>query len=266
MLIDDRSVQRELATRGYYVGKIDGVFGSQSRLAIGAWAAHNMAPALDWPPTRQRIAFEQWLMASHGFYLAKVDGLAGPATQAALEKWQDYLTFKAKPVSESESLAAVHPAVHTVWPRQADVERFYGKVGENQTLLESPYPLFLDWALSQKIEHFSIHEKVHDAALRVMQRVLSHYGEAKIHELGLDQFGGSLSVRKMRNGKAWSMHSWGIAIDWDADRNPLRATRATALMATAPYSAFLDLWEEEGFVSLGRAHNFDWMHVQAARV
>ena len=26
------------------------------------------------------------------------------------------------------------------------------------------------------------------------------------------------------------------------------------------------LWEEEGFVSLGRAGDFDWMHVQAARL
>ncbi len=63
-----------------------------------------------------------------------------------------------------------------------------------------------------------------------------------------------------------STHSWGIAIDWDADRNPLRATSKTALLATPPYAKFLDLWEEEGFVSLGRARNYDWMHVQAARL
>ena len=60
------------------------------------------------------------------------------------------------------------------------------------------------------------------------------------------------------------MHAWGIAIDWDADRNPLRATSKDAAMATPRYAKFLDLWEEEGWLSLGRARNFDWMHVQAA--
>jgi hypothetical protein len=37
-------------------------------------------------------------------------------------------------------------------------------------------------------------------------------------------------------------------------------------MAQPEYAPFLDLWEAEGFVSLGRARNFDWMHVQAARL
>lgn len=256
MLIDDFSVQRALAAKGLYRGNIDGKFGPQSMAALNATGFPTA-----WPDSRKRIAFEQTMLADLGFYKSAVDGIAGPATQAAVEKWQDYLTFKRKPLPAKE--VAYQP---TQFPRQADVRKFYGEPGENQTMLSSPYPLYLDWALSQKVTKFSIHEKCHDAALRAMERIADHYGLDEIHKLGLDQFGGCLNVRKMRNGRTLSMHSWGIAIDWDADRNPLRATSQTALMATAPYAKFLDLWEAEGFVSLGRLRNFDWMHVQAARL
>lgn len=256
MLIDDFSVQRALAAKGLYHGLIDGKFGDQSTAAISA-----LGYSTAWPDSRKRIAFEQQMMADLGFYKTTVDGVAGPATQAALEKWQDYLSFKRKPLPAKE--VAYQP---TQFPRQADVRKFYGEPGENQTMLVSPYPLYLDWALSQKVAKFSIHEKVHDAALRAMEKIADAYGEDDIHRLGLDQFGGCLNVRKMRNGRTMSMHSWGIAIDWDADRNPLRATSRTALMATAPYARFLDIWAEEGFISLGRLRNFDWMHVQAARL
>jgi len=30
--------------------------------------------------------------------------------------------------------------------------------------------------------------------------------------------------------------------------------------------AFWKAWEEEGWLSLGRSRNFDWMHVQACRL
>ncbi len=81
-----------------------------------------------------------------------------------------------------------------------------------------------------------------------------------------DQFGGSLNVRRIRGGKSWSMHSWGIAIDFDPANNQLRWGRDRARFAKPEYEAFWAAWEEEGWVSLGRTRNFDWMHVQAARL
>lgn len=264
MLLDARSVQRFLQGRGYYKGAIDGDFGSGSTNASRNFLV-GLGPSKcpykpAWPPARVRIAVEQALLADLGFYLSTIDGYGGPATQAAVEKWQDFITFDRPPLPPSEV-----PHIKTIWPRQADVERFYGRRGENQTTLIPPYPLKPDWALRQKVSSFSIHEKCHDSALRVMKRVLSHFGPEKIRTLGLDQFGGCLNVRRMRNGGAWSMHSWGIAIDWDADRNGLRMTSRTATLARTDRIRFLQLWEEEGWVSLGIQRNFDWMHVQAAR-
>jgi hypothetical protein len=264
MLLDARSVQRFLQARSFYKGTIDGDYGPGSDKGGRAFLASLGSASLyqsNWPKARARIAVEQAILKDLGFYLGSIDGYAGPASQAAVEKWQDFVTFDRPPLPEK---AIAHQK--TIFPRQKDVERFYGRRGENQTTLVPPYPLRPDWALKQTVRSFSIHEKCHDSALRVMNRVLDHFGPAKIKSLGLDQFGGCLNVRKMRNSSTWSMHSWGIAIDWDPDRNSLRATSRTAALARTDRIRFLQLWEEEGWVSLGLQRNFDWMHVQAARL
>lgn len=266
MLIDTRSVQRFMQSTGYYSGVIDGDYGPASdkaarALLVGLGAARTTYTP-GWSKARARIGVEQAMITSIGVDLGKVDGIVGVRTQIGLERWQDHITFDRPPLASS--IVSPPTSVRNVWPRQADLRRFYGEPGANQTMLVSPYPLFLDWEITQQVKRFSIHEKVHDSALRVMNRVLDHYGPKRIHELGLDQFGGCLNVRKMRGGSAWSTHAWGVAIDWDADRNSLRETSRTARMARPDYAVFLDLWEAEGWTSLGRYRNFDWMHVQAA--
>ena len=85
-------------------------------------------------------------------------------------------------------------------------------------------------------------------------------------KLRLDRWGGCLNVRKMRGGSSWSMHAWGIAIDFDPDRNQLKWGRDRAVFARPDYDAWWRCWEDEGWTSLGRTKNYDWMHVQAARL
>jgi hypothetical protein len=62
------------------------------------------------------------------------------------------------------------------------------------------------------------------------------------------------------------MHSWGIAFDFDPDHNQLKWDHTRASFARPEYKKWLDLWEEEGAVSLGRARDYDWMHIQFARL
>jgi hypothetical protein len=107
---------------------------------------------------------------------------------------------------------------------------------------------------------------VHDAFLRVFRNILAEYGEARIAELRLNLFGGCFNVRKMKGGNAMSMHSWGIAIDLDPERNALRMNRTQATFARPEYEPFWRIVEAEGLVSLGRVREFDWMHFQAARL
>jgi hypothetical protein len=152
------------------------------------------------------------------------------------------------------------------WPTEAQCPKFYGKMGENQTQIVLPYPMVLDWAPTTRITKLTCHEKVADAMLRVFTKLKGEYGEEKLRELGIDQFGGCLNVRLKRGSKsAWSIHSWGCAVDLDADRNMLKETKRTARFARLEYLPMWKIIEGEGAVSYGRARDFDWMHWQFAR-
>ena len=226
-------VQRRLMELGIYAGPADGISGKRTVAAIRAF---------------QRI---------HGL---RVDGIAGPNTLAEL--------FPA-PIPERDVEAPAAPVMQDAaprWPRQADVEKVFGAVGQNQTMLELPYPMKLAWDLRQPVKRFSIHEKVHDSAARCFARIADAYDAEARRLTGMDLFGGCLNVRKMRGGSAWSMHAWGIAIDFDPARNQLKWGRDKARLALPDCRTFWRIWEEEGWLSLGRARDYDWMHIQAARL
>lgn len=255
--MDDKTIQRALQAKGFYDDAIDGVLGMESREAIEKWLRSVDVDPTGWTPNRLRTGAVQLVLKDLGFDPGTIDGWVGPSTQYALERWQDKMRGVKGPRERGES---------RVWPVQAQVPAFYGEVGQNQTMLELPFQMRLAWDLGTVVKRISVHEKVHDSAKRVFGQVLDHYGGEKIRNLKLDLFGGSLNVRKMRGSNRWSMHAWGIAIDFNPDNNQLRWDHTKATMAGPAYVKFWELWEAEGWVSLGRTRNYDWMHVQAARL
>lgn len=240
------------------------------------------------------LTFNQWLqsrLTAHGFPVGPVDGEIGKNTIAALEAFQkkqglaqsgraDALTVAHLRESASQIDApqdidrglSTQPIMQSgagrpePWPRQKAVPDFYGAVGSQQVLLDLPFEMILAWDRRRKIRKISLHAKVHDSAARAFAAIDAAYGAKERRALGLDVFGGSLNVRRMRGGSAFSMHSWGIAIDFDPERNQLKWTRERARLAQADCEPFWQAWEKEGWISLGREKNFDWMHVQAARL
>lgn len=157
----------------------------------------------------------------------------------------------------------------TAWPRQADVRAFYGEPGNpacTAGIADLPFPMRIAWDTNSIIRRFRCHSKVEKSFETIFQQTLAHYGEAKIKALGLDLFGGCYNLRQMRGGKAWSMHSWGIAIDLDPSNNQLKWNKTKARFARPDYEPFWRIVEAQGAVSLGRARDFDWMHFQFARL
>jgi len=222
-------------------------------------------------------------LAELGIYAGAVDGISGKATVAAIRAFQRVHGLTADGIAGPKTLAELFPAPiperdvdppddpgrthhENEWPRQKDVATFFGEVGKHQTMLELPYPMRLAWDLRQPVKRFSIHEKVHDSALRCFERIADAYDAEARRLTGIDLFGGCLNVRKMRGGSSWSMHSWAIAIDFDPARNQLRWDRTKARLALPDCRTFWQIWESEGWLSLGRARDMDWMHVQAAKL
>ncbi len=153
----------------------------------------------------------------------------------------------------------------STWPKQdfASMTAFYGPVGERQTTLILPYPMRLSWSPKTEIKKITCHTKVADSLETVLKGILQHYGsEEKIRLDRMDLFGGCINVRKIRHGNSWSIHSWGAAIDIDPDHNQLKWGRDRASMP----AKVIEIFENEGWVSLGKARNYDFMHFQAARL
>lgn len=189
----------------------------------------------------------------------KVDGIVGPNTAAALQPV----------VPERDIEGDGDGNAKQVWPREADCPTFYGKMGAGTSMLELPFKMRIAWNKNQYISRFTIHKKVMDSAARCFLSIHDHYGTTGIQSLGINLFGGCIASpprRKRGSTSSWSMHSWAIAIDFDPERNQLRWGRDKARLASSDARKFWDIWEEEGWVSLGRARNFDWMHIQAARL
>lgn len=238
--------------------------------------------------------FNRWLqsrLTAHGFACGGIDGEIGPVTLAALEAFQSAKGLSVSGKADPQTVAAlklssssISPAVKTqipdrntepvetygpsgkIWPRQRDCMSFYGPVGQNQVTIEIPYEMRITWGNRPIVRKMTLHKLVAPSALRVLERAALRFSASERESLGIDKFGGSLNVRRMRGGTAYSMHSWGIAIDFDPERNGLHVKSPQARLSRDDASEWWALWESEGWLSLGRSRDFDWMHVQAARL
>jgi hypothetical protein len=240
---------------------IDGEFGTNTKNAL------NTVDELDnsWSYKRKAIGFIQLSSNKNGIDSGKLDGYWGPQTAYAFDVLKEFTETGIMPANwrDIEPLN-INP---NNWPKQnePDLVNFYGEVGENQKRLQLPYPHRLSWDKRKIVNSFYCNAKVHDSLLRILSKVLETYGIDKIRELKLDLWGGCLSVRRMRGGTKWSTHSWGIAIDYNPDENQLKWGRDKAVFAKAEYDDWWKIWEEEGWFSLGRNKNYDWMHIQATK-
>lgn len=128
--------------------------------------------------------------------------------------------------------------------------------------LPLPYPMRLSWDTKQVVNSISCHHLVADNFKGVFDGLLAQYGYDKLKSLGIDLYGGCFNYRKMRGGKEMSIHSWGVAIDLDPERNQLKETKATARFARPEYKPMIKIFYDNGFQSLGVEKNYDWMHFQ----
>jgi len=265
-----RTLQTQLKTKGYNPGAVDGNLSTATRAAI-AQALTTLNPNTEtdwrtWPSSRQTVLCLQTLCLDDGLNPGALDGWWGPQTEYASGQLV-YLQDKGELPEPWRDLYPV-PANPNSWPleRQDVLDVFYGKPGTNLVMLELPYPLRLAWDPATVVKRTQCNAKVKESMIRVLGEVLNHYGLPRIQELRLDLYGGGFILREKRGGTNLSTHSWGIAFDFDPTHNKLQWGRDRAVFAKPEYEPWWRIWEAEGWVSLGRTKNYDWMHVQATRV
>lgn len=243
---------------------IDGKAGAQTMSALNTV---RLLPH-HWTSKRKLIGFIQLYAAMEGFDGGPLDGYIGPQTVHALDQLIYLATNGTKEPTWIPNIEIPTSHIQSSIPLQnyKDLVQYYGEVGTNQVKVNLPHAVRLAWDTDTKINRFTCHEKVADSLVRVLNRVIDHYGSEQYIELGMDLWAGCLNVRKMRGGNRYSMHSWGIAIDWDSARNRLRWDSSKANFAKPIYDEWWKIWEDEQWVSLGRAANRDFMHVQRARL
>jgi hypothetical protein len=266
-------IQAHLKRLGLFAGVEDGA--ASPALETGVLTALQRrladipAGATGFAPKRREVMLFQLVCKEKGIDCDPVDGFWGPVTQEAYEQLIQLIETGTRPPPwRDDEPSDANPQN---WPRdtgnQAAMKAFYGQPGAPPIArVPVPWRMRLAWDKSQSVSHIGCHAKVAPSVSRVFQKVHAHYGDAELKRLRLDLFGGCFASRKKRGGSTWSTHAWAVALDFDPERNQLKWGRDRASLDHRDYDFWWHTWEAEGWVSLGRSRNFDWMHVQAARL
>lgn len=274
---DKKALQSKLKELGHFNGNATGNIDSQSLKAISAFlTAHKQLLPTGyeaWPKTRLTTAALQLVLLQAKHDPGPVDGYYGPLTRNAanwyLRETSGILVIDFDELNPEDVNPNNFPKEKTSF-----LDEVYGKASPPNSCqatavkVPCPWKMRLDWDLNKTREHFWIHEKVADSLNRVLKAVFEHYGLDGIKKHNLDRFSGDNQCRNKRNGTTPSTHAYAIAIDFYGSANKLNQTTNDSVPPTLAHPElefFWQCWEKEGWYSLGRMEDRDWMHVQAAK-
>lgn len=138
---------------------------------------------------------------------------------------------------------------------------FYGKPWENPALLTHVTPPFAMRYEGAVVHGVLFHVKAAPALTAAMAACWDHYGhdQAQIDAAGLSNYSGSYNYRNVRGASSLSCHSFGAAIDIDADHNRLGSTHGRMPQPV------IDAFKAQGFFWGGDFKSRkDFMHFQGA--
>lgn len=260
---------------GYYEGPVDGSLNGAclkaAEEAIQDHLAHMPDDWHDWPNSRKIVVAVQVVLTQDGYDVGPADGFYGPLTAEAIYDYHYFKEQGERPTTDwrpDEQEPQSKPAKNE-WPNSAGLIKYFGEPGGKACtagVVKLPYPMRLAWDLKTEVTTIRCHERVADSASRALQKIADAYSPEYIESMGFDLFGGCFNHRLKRGGTTLSVHSFGAAIDFDPLRNQLRWGKDRASLARPEADDFWRIWESEKWVSLGRARNFDWMHVQAVNL
>jgi hypothetical protein len=158
------------------------------------------------------------------------------------------------------------------WPAERDVDAFYGDprgaglrglgtvdpdwFARSIVYVVPPYPMAYE---GREVRKIACHRRCAFALATALQRVMTFPGWATDPRLRV--FDGSFNFRLKRGSLALSMHSYGIAFDFDAARNPMG--EVLGLRGFQPHSTLVQAFKSVGAKWGGDFHGRkDPMHFQ----
>lgn len=145
-----------------------------------------------------------------------------------------------------------------------EFDEFYGPHGDDNYTpptrrIGLPFTIYYNLI---PIKSLKVHKKCADSLLRVFERLAEVYPNKTLREsAGILEYNGLYNPRIKRGSlNSWSMHSWAIAIDINANKNgnrvswPVNATMSIEVM---------ECFAKEGWLSAGAFWGRDAMHFQA---
>ena len=204
---------------------------------------------------------------------ATTDGVIGPKTLNAIIDKMSKVSIKKeevdpliqKYIDKPINFTKVNYKAQPV--KQSELRKgttIFGKAGCENMLVSvsvpSNYPLKYE---GKSMKSIRIHKLVADRLEAALKDIINHYGE-DIEKVapGACVYDGSYNLRKTTSSSSYSIHSWGLALDFDASKNTMKMAAPKARLSQDIYKPFLDILEYHGFLSLGRRGDYDWQHCQ----
>ena len=192
--------------------------------------------------------------------------------KTSIRRIQEHLGVTADGIIGVQTLRAISKALGVqevpVWPSQSRVRQgnsIFGAPGCDDSLV-SLIPAYQLYFEGKPVRSIRVHHLISAHVKAALEEVLEHYGQTEIQRLGLNQYGGSYNYRPTQSGKSLSMHAWGIALDFAPRSNAYALKSPRATLSHPDCETWWQIWESHGAVSLGRQRNYDWMHLQFARL
>jgi len=163
------------------------------------------------------------------------------------------------------------------WPLQSEVENIFGRnityrsgvpdesptwKAKNLVSVPLPWKAIASWDAKIPVRSLLMHRLVETSLTGILRRIWDDFDQSqeKIEAIHMHRIGGGYNWRLMRGGNRLSMHSYGIAADFDPEHNAFGDNHPK--MAQQIITRF----KEEGWVWGGEWAKKDGMHFQAARV
>lgn len=141
-----------------------------------------------------------------------------------------------------------------------DIEKRFGPHGDiaTQVRVRLPFKMFLSWRPETIISSVYVHPYIAEMFEMVMKDISTYYTLEDIQGHNLNEWGGSFNDRYSRGSNRWSVHSWGLAVDYLPSYGPFRQAPITP----AP---IVEMFKDYGFAWGGDWSLKDGMHFTAIK-